>query len=869
MALNDPMRLSDGLSSILGGMDGGKTPDLIKPNQCALLENLVVRGGRAETRPGLKQLAINTAPDALDTSLSGWVVQNLCRYPIQGIGFYEDHGSRGYLMVAAGGMTFRLDVTSSVVGVEDITVPTDPNSDVMPKVYMQQADGYMIFQDGVSLPQIFDGSISRRSGTDEVPLGTGPMAFGMGRLWVAQGEEYVAGDIIGGPTGVLKFTENDYLNEGGTFRVPLNGGWITAMQFTASLTTATGQGELMVATASNVFSTVVPTDRTTWKNTADPIQRVVQIENGCVSQESAVLVNGDVFMRSRDGIRSVIQAFRDFSQYGNVPISRELQDVLGSDDESLLQYSSAVLFDNRLLTTCGSHPRRSRAGGAYFDNLAALDFDLITTMAEKAAPAWDGIWTGYRFLKLTKGRFQKKERAFTVVEDPNRGFIRSVIIRSNTHVTPKAADGWATTAVPAFNVPTGGGTNTNKGYVFAVFKTISATIITGGTGYVVGDTLALADTPFIIQGVYAVTSVGGGGAVTGISLINPGLYVQSMSLNPDPLYGRVLVTSGIGTGCRLLPTFELSAGVTAFYSIHEILPHAGSEGTGYVIGDFIAVTDPATFVSVVAVVQDVTATGAVKSMLMGGDYGGQFIYPPSGKRNGYDTQTLGVGTGLTVDFSYHLDTSSCGSGYSSQPTITVALGSGTGTPEVIPVMEYEWSLYEITKSDAFDKTADGTEVPITSAIETGSYSFANQNKFVAARDQKRLSGAELWIDQIIGDVNFNLKFRPDQYPCWQDWYSWSHSTLYKDCGPSATCAPKTYLTQNRPRVGVPEPPITCDPATGRSLNFGREFQARLEWTGHAQLRLLELVAQKTPEENTVPPAPLTESATGLECPCIS
>ena len=287
------------------------------------------------------------------------------------------------------------------------------------------ATSHMIVQDGTSSPFIWDGSSASYASdtTNSVPTGTGPMAFGHGRLWVAQGRSYVGSDIYGGSNGTLKFTENTYLAGGGAFSVPVSAGDITAMRFAAAPNTALGQGELIVATDDAVFTVNVPLDRTGWSALSDPVQRVALINNGAMSHFSTELVNGDVFMRSRDGIRSVIQAVRDFNQLGNTPISSELHRIFKYDAAEYLKYSSGVLFDNRYLLTSQSNYDSTK--GVAYSGLVSLDFNQISSMKGKAPPAYDGFWTSevtrssvkhdLEVYQLVKGRFDGVERCFAFI----------------------------------------------------------------------------------------------------------------------------------------------------------------------------------------------------------------------------------------------------------------------------------------------------------------------------------------------------------------------------------------------------------------------------------------------------------------------
>lgn len=756
MALKDPSRVSAGIVTCWGGVNSGDEPSDISDDQVAWAENITLRGGRPKQRPGFRQISTVGSTDG-DLEVS----ETAARLHFQGSYFYEDANGHGCIIVSAGGRTFRYGLVNNLATALEITDPNEPNNSQAPIIYHQQVDNCLAVQDGSSMPLLYDGANSRRAARDEVPIGSGPMAYGMGRLWVAQGYEYVAGDIKGGPTGVLKFTENEYLNEGGSFTVPLRLGGITAMQFTAAPNTALGQGELFIATPDAAYSTVVPTDRDAWKTLSDPIQRIVLINNGSQSHAATVLVNGDLYIRSRDGIRSVIQAVRDFSQPGNLPVSREMGRALNDDNPDLLKFTSGILFENRLLMTTQA---RSKWNGAYFNGLAVLDFDLISSVGKRRSPVWDGVWTGLQFLSVMKGRFNGVERAFAVVRNPAKGFIKQVIV--------KVGEATALLDGPVVATFTGGG---GTGATFLTrYKVSSATINAAGTGYAVGDVGVMAGpSPNIRQASWIVTTVNGGGGVTGISLIHPGDY-----------------------------------------------------GT------------------------DITA--------------------PS-----YATTTTGSGTGFrvaVVSFAFALDVTNGGSGFDTAPTLSAGFQTSlSACPnfEAYAVMEYEWELWEITRDSKFDYYLDdegvSTERRITSVIESKSWPFASSSS--APRDTKRLAGAEIGVRDLVGVADFTIQYRPDLFPCWQDWKTWQYSSTYKDCETSVDCEPSTYLPQIRPRNWIPEPPQNSDPTNKLELTRGREFQIRLSWTGSVSIRILEVICRNESEATVPPCVPTTETAIGLECPC--
>lgn len=296
----------------------------------------------------------------------------------------------------------------------------DPNSALIPKAWFQQAESWMILNDGSSLPWIYDGASARRSVPAAGEIRTGRMmAYGMGRLWYGLPDKrsFRAGDLVGSSSGtpalnyrdaVLHETQNTYLTNGDFFTPAVSGG-ITAMRFIAIPDTSFGQGPLLVFTPNQIFSINCPLDATVWQTLENPIQTISFISYGGLSQYGTILVNGDVMFRSLDGFRSYILARRDFTTWGNTPISREMDRVLKYDDSKLLGDCSEVLFNNRLLATCS--PVNTQHG-TYHRGWLTLDFDLISSMAGKAPPVWESLNVGLNILQLVKGDFNGVERCF-------------------------------------------------------------------------------------------------------------------------------------------------------------------------------------------------------------------------------------------------------------------------------------------------------------------------------------------------------------------------------------------------------------------------------------------------------------------------
>ena len=182
------------------------------------------------------------------------------------------------------------------------------------------------------------------------------------------------------------------------------------MQTVAITDASLGQGPLMVGTPMAVFSLNLPFDRTTWKTLANPIQTVAPISGPLAPM---AMVNGDLWYRSLDGIRSYVMALRNFNTWGNTPNSREVSDALDRDDQALLGNASTILWNNWLLTTCS--PFRDPNLGICHRGLVALDLSPVSLIGYKSPPVWCGTWTGLRILALVKGLVNGTERCFAYV----------------------------------------------------------------------------------------------------------------------------------------------------------------------------------------------------------------------------------------------------------------------------------------------------------------------------------------------------------------------------------------------------------------------------------------------------------------------
>jgi hypothetical protein len=414
MSLNDPKAVYAGFAAISQGVDSGRSPMVLAPEQLSWMVNGTARGGFLTTRPGVKKLDLvfTDQTGSADATTQARFEDNR----FQGASPYVADNGRAFTVASIGGRIFITDLSN--YNTQDLTSQAGfVNEAGNPQAWFCQAEKYLIIQNNSESPMIYDGATLRRSktaalGGEEVPIGNA-MEYNNGRLWVAltDGLSFVAGDLVyshsdapdNGRGSLLRFTENTFLNGGGAFIVPANAGKIRALRSIAIQDSSTGQGPLQIFTTRGAFSVNAPFDRAQWQNTTSPIQTVSLLAAGACAQNSTVLVNGDVWFRSPDGVRSFQIARRDHGTWVNTPLSNEVKRALSYDTPELLQYASGALFDNRLLETCAPESVTDSEGlthGIIHKGLVAVDFEPVSQMFNRTSPVWEGLWTGLNILQI-------------------------------------------------------------------------------------------------------------------------------------------------------------------------------------------------------------------------------------------------------------------------------------------------------------------------------------------------------------------------------------------------------------------------------------------------------------------------------------
>ena len=144
--ISDQNRLTEGMSSFLGGANSAVDPSLIAENQYSWAENVVVRDGYPATRPGFKFIKL----------LPPVVVQGACY-------FSNRRRNSQDLISLIDGKLYDLAPLEPSTQARDISPPGETNPFISQRASLVQTDSFLVAQDGLSPAMVYDGSTTYRS----------------------------------------------------------------------------------------------------------------------------------------------------------------------------------------------------------------------------------------------------------------------------------------------------------------------------------------------------------------------------------------------------------------------------------------------------------------------------------------------------------------------------------------------------------------------------------------------------------------------------------------------------------------------------------------------------------------------------------
>lgn len=424
------------------GQDAYHEPDRIQPNAYAKGVNIKCDRGIVSPRYGNQKVKLTFDDDTLsritglqvsveNVFLSG-KFQSWIPYTV-----FPEH----YFIVVVNGFVYRLNTRTKHVTLLSKTQTVNAFSS---RINWSFAGDYIVLFDYPNFPLIIQDELVFRADPNniifgivepQIPLAATVGTYNQNRLAVANnGNEWTAGDPTGNlatPQAPITFTEiqpgQAYPGQVFQLGTSITGEPITAMGFLQSVDQNTQVGPLFVATENSVYYYRTDLPRVNWADPNGTLQfgSLLLFNAGIVGPRAQVNVNSDLMFESAEGkIHAVSTARNDAKTWGNVPISREVENWLTFSDDSLKQYSFLQYLDNRVFIS--ANPFRVNAttleGDPIFDyafgGTVVLNLNSMATLHEEKTPSWDGLWTA-PYYPMDMGISNKK--AYVIGKD-EQGF---------------------------------------------------------------------------------------------------------------------------------------------------------------------------------------------------------------------------------------------------------------------------------------------------------------------------------------------------------------------------------------------------------------------------------------------------------------
>lgn len=387
----------NGSAFFVAGMNSSDDPMFANDRAYFSAVNIVNRGGIAKVRPGY--LTVFDLPDGnlqgacyyrplesapfIVFAVEGVIYVSKAPFssyaPLPGIQFYR----------SAKFVYWQVATKSVEQDEEGVPIPIDPV-----RLLVMQDGGY-------TRAAYWDGSTARHLDPteDETPLG-GPMAWSGGRLWVARGNRLFAGDI----DDPLKFTEDTYLSEGGSFFMVEP---ITAMMEIPGLATP----QLAVFTSSNaqLFQSGIR-DRTLWKEQiGPPFQSNLFPSVGCVAHRSLISQYGLLWWFTTTGLTNFNAAQQARTSSILAPQDIEMAVSKGNMSPDVSRIASASLENYGLFSV--------PSGSKWNRHTWILDKAVLAGLGKDTVATWNSLWTGTFPAEWATGSVNNVERIFHASKD--------------------------------------------------------------------------------------------------------------------------------------------------------------------------------------------------------------------------------------------------------------------------------------------------------------------------------------------------------------------------------------------------------------------------------------------------------------------
>jgi hypothetical protein len=818
-------------------MNSGDSPLLLPSNQLAFASNTTLRGAFATDRPPFRKITVTYPSDEVETAIKTGLWQGGC--------FYQpDFGNRS-LMASISGRLFQYVISGNTANVIERTIPGDPNPDSTTQAWLWQSENYVIVQDGISLPIFFDGSTSRRS-------------LGASQQLQLTAVDWTIPDI--GST-VAVTLDSDYTG-------PLNTSIYIDGEFYEVVSSAAGSQ----ATLTNLSGT--PGETITAGT-----QLVFRTDIGFVLGADFVIAPGS-YPENSTALLTLTAPYTGATGNGTpgviifgVPVT-----ILSAVGNSV-----TVRFDDPFTAT-GTIP-----AGTLIPFLSSVDPNVVvgTVATSFIVPAIDStvlveLNAPYSYTPNSLV-FANLTDQFSIVAVPDPGSGTAIIVRNLTDSAsgsrgPGGTEGLGQLStvpeLPAGRMGAyGNGRNwmslvdgqsyvggdivgfesgtPSFAYRDAVLKMTANTYLDGGGVFRIPG--SAGDIRAMIFASQLDTSLGQGPLLVGtpnrVFSCNAPIDETTWQNLTNPLQTQALIANGtLGQNSTIAVDgdthFRSVDGWRSFVQARrEFKDAAGNTPISHEVERILAFD-----------VGDEIAPLLAYSSAMFFDTRVLFTSAPTATDQGVFFQAI---VAMNRDGVTNLNEKS--------PPIYDGLWTGIN---VLQFVKGLFSGQERAYAFTLDVSTNSTSgIELYEILPTGTNHFDNGNipitwtgespvlfKDKGLDQYMQLTDGQIHIDEAIGQIDFRILYKPDQYPCWIPWHEWS---ICVEAGDELNPG-------YNPRMSFGEPPVQkrnadgtvtklCNPMTKRVFREGYTFQVKWIITGHCSIKRIDVRGVSAPEPLFGPP----------------
>jgi hypothetical protein len=831
--------LTDSLFDFAAGMNAGVTPAILPKNQLAFATNATVRGTLVSPRATYAKMLLDFG-NSID--LQNAATKNL----FQGATYYKPDTGLECLMAAVAGRLFQFQVDGEITHVTEITTPALQQSAAAQQAWLWQSERWVIFNDGVNLPLFYDGASIRRSlgnsnsvaGTTSgftvsSPIGssqgipligpytgplpgniliggfkfqiisqstTSPSAFTIGGT-VANGNagaNFPVGSFIKIASGYYGITQNAL--------APTNA--VQTLNLSAPYTGPVGAGHALSITGQKV-------DIISSSNGGFTLSVVYEFDQNfpfTLPSGTAATIFGQSYTFTTVG--TLNQVFASVANGGAFSMTLNAA-YTGSLNAYAIVFNGSTLTNYQILiTSAATNPTtvytaqvtnaaNLSAGAAPPGTIFPNPTSLILTGLELPAGRMGAYVNGRNWVSLTDG--------FTFIASDLVGSSSGTIAYNFRDAVLNAVENAYIIGGGLFRVPASGEQIT----AMVSMATLDNTLNGGPLAVLTSNTVFSCNAPV--------------DRLTWANLTYPLLPVVAIDCGSEGQNCTTVFNSDL--------VFRSEKGISSLILARRNFDTWGNVPISREVEPILSL-DNKTLLSFASSVsfdnRRLQTANPIQTSL--GVYHTKLVVLNADPLSSLGGKLPSVYDGAWQDLNV-LQLMS-GKFQGVKRAFAFCLSADLSAIELWEILPSSDTRIE----DVIDPVA-GTTRPITWSFETPVL-FREQD--LRQRRFKRLTNGEIFIDQLIGQADFQVFYRPDDYPSWIPWLSWSEVAKLD--------APVGSNPQFRPRMGLGEPSgIPCDNVTNRPFREGYYFQLRVIVKGHPRFKGARLGAITCPEPKFAAP----------------